>query len=69
MESRFKYICPKECAGRSATCHSECERYKAFCEANEREKLARHEERCFTDAFLRKIARRANTRYKSIKYE
>lgn len=62
MESRFDYICPKDCAGRSATCHSECERYKAFCEANEREKLARHEERCFTAAFLKKISKAGRVR-------
>lgn len=31
----------QNCAGRTLKCHAKCERYEAFCEANERAKAAK----------------------------
>ena len=36
----MKRDCCKDCPDRTISCHAECEKYKAFCEANEKAKAA-----------------------------
>lgn len=40
MEDYRDYRCPRECSGRSATCHGECERHKKYRKLNEERKKA-----------------------------
>ena len=47
--------CPRDCAERSATCHSTCERHARFIKENEARRAASRGQNVFTDALTKRI--------------
>jgi hypothetical protein len=54
-----EYICPKDCPGRSSTCHSKCERYAKFrAEIDKRNQAIRADETSAEKGYLKKYPKK-----------